>query len=632
MSQPDSQFDPYYKWLGIAPKDQSPNHYRLLGVDLFEADPETITNAADRQMAHVRTFQTGPHSALSQKLLNEISAARVCLLNPAKKAVYDAKLRAKEVSPPVEAPRAVPPVAPPLPVARPVATAAIPILPIALPVWTPQPSTPVAAEFSPTTSLVLAKGEVRARRRNPLSAVVVGGFMGLLLAVVLGMIGLVTTRAKSDKPAATLPAAVPQAELEITEATWGDGDRAVDITDRVRSLVVDERLVATASGTFFLGVPNPEAGIAKNVRIRYRAAGKPGLVEVHEGEFIYLDGRPTGAGSASSGKLEVIEARFGAGATWLDVLPRVRRWVHGERLSIRAGLVAQADPVPSQRKVLFLRYRTADGEFATHAWESEELEIDARQVALSGKSTDLFRLADPARNSVGARWIRDGASLASPEKSTGNLTFHAAIPEEYVLTAVIEGNPRPSDVGMMLPISDRQVELLLGGDSNTISRLCATAGQNITRSGTVFERDQQTVIRCIVGGSSMRVTCNGRVAIDWAGDTKQLSPHLSASESGKRTIALRGTGVPYRVASLDVTALGASQPAIVKSSAPVDLLKHLDLKLDAVDGGWRITKGGLASDQQYPMRVQFPNGPPNDYELRIVTTRLSGNDGILALK
>jgi hypothetical protein len=28
-----SDFDPYYHWLGIAPKDQPPNHYRLLGVE-----------------------------------------------------------------------------------------------------------------------------------------------------------------------------------------------------------------------------------------------------------------------------------------------------------------------------------------------------------------------------------------------------------------------------------------------------------------------------------------------------------------------------------------------------------------------------------------------------------------------
>ena len=41
------RFDPYHRWLAIPPKDQPPNHYRLLGVELFEADPDVIENAAD---------------------------------------------------------------------------------------------------------------------------------------------------------------------------------------------------------------------------------------------------------------------------------------------------------------------------------------------------------------------------------------------------------------------------------------------------------------------------------------------------------------------------------------------------------------------------------------------------------
>ncbi len=86
-------FDPYYRWLGIPPKDQPPNHYRLLSLEQFEANPGVIEAAADRQMGHLRTYQAGPHSDLSQKLLNEVASAKVCLLNPAKKAEYNAQLR-----------------------------------------------------------------------------------------------------------------------------------------------------------------------------------------------------------------------------------------------------------------------------------------------------------------------------------------------------------------------------------------------------------------------------------------------------------------------------------------------------------------------------------------------------------
>lgn len=58
-------FDPYHKWLGIAPKDQPPNHYRLLGIDLFESDPDVIDTAANKQMAHLQSCATGPHVAAS---------------------------------------------------------------------------------------------------------------------------------------------------------------------------------------------------------------------------------------------------------------------------------------------------------------------------------------------------------------------------------------------------------------------------------------------------------------------------------------------------------------------------------------------------------------------------------------
>ena len=95
-----ADFDPYHKWLGITPKDQPANHYRLLGIDIFESDPDVIANAADKQMAHIRSFQTGQYSAFSQKLLNEIAAAKICLLNPVKKDAYDRQLRQQAAAPP----------------------------------------------------------------------------------------------------------------------------------------------------------------------------------------------------------------------------------------------------------------------------------------------------------------------------------------------------------------------------------------------------------------------------------------------------------------------------------------------------------------------------------------------------
>lgn len=92
MSKP---FDPYYTWLGIRPEEQPPNHYRLLALQPFEDNLDTIEHAADARMAHLRTLQTGQHSADCQRLLNEVATAKVCLLNPQRKAEYDKTLRSQ---------------------------------------------------------------------------------------------------------------------------------------------------------------------------------------------------------------------------------------------------------------------------------------------------------------------------------------------------------------------------------------------------------------------------------------------------------------------------------------------------------------------------------------------------------
>lgn len=58
-------------------QDQPPNHYRLLGLELFEENRSVIDAAANREMSFIKEYQAGADSELSQKLLNELSAARL---------------------------------------------------------------------------------------------------------------------------------------------------------------------------------------------------------------------------------------------------------------------------------------------------------------------------------------------------------------------------------------------------------------------------------------------------------------------------------------------------------------------------------------------------------------------------
>ncbi len=98
-------FDPYHKWLGIPPAEQPPDYYRLLGITRFESDPDVISNAADQRMVYLQTFRTGQHVEAAERLLNEVSAARVCLLSPDNgradvRAEYNRQLRTGSTKPP----------------------------------------------------------------------------------------------------------------------------------------------------------------------------------------------------------------------------------------------------------------------------------------------------------------------------------------------------------------------------------------------------------------------------------------------------------------------------------------------------------------------------------------------------
>jgi len=112
-------FDPYSQWLGIADPKRPVDHYRLLGVERLESDPRALFAAVDRRMATLRKVRAGQHAAELQRVRHEIIVAKGCLLNPKKKAAYDARLGAGggSTSPPGES-KTPPPLTPTMPAAQ----------------------------------------------------------------------------------------------------------------------------------------------------------------------------------------------------------------------------------------------------------------------------------------------------------------------------------------------------------------------------------------------------------------------------------------------------------------------------------------------------------------------------------
>ena len=85
--------DPYHKWFGIAPFEQPANHYRLLGIRNFESDKDVIDSAAEQRMTYLHTVDEGEDVPVAQRLLNEVSNARLTLLSDEKKRAYDEGLK-----------------------------------------------------------------------------------------------------------------------------------------------------------------------------------------------------------------------------------------------------------------------------------------------------------------------------------------------------------------------------------------------------------------------------------------------------------------------------------------------------------------------------------------------------------
>jgi hypothetical protein len=63
----------------------------------------------------------------------------------------------------------------------------------------------------------------------------------------------------------------------------------------------------------------------------------------------------------------------------------------------------------------------------------------------------------------------------------------------------------------------------------------------------------------------------------------------------------------------------------------VNLLALVDLDHDVLNGRWRIEQGSLIGDNEGHSRVRIPYAPPEEYDFRIVFTRLDGNADVAQL-
>src|SRR5438874_1811419 len=87
------------EWLGLDSQTWPPDHYRLLGLDPGEADPERIEEHVHERLEKVRCYQL-IHPEQVTEAMNRLAQAFVCLTDPAAKRAYDRELLGHETAVP----------------------------------------------------------------------------------------------------------------------------------------------------------------------------------------------------------------------------------------------------------------------------------------------------------------------------------------------------------------------------------------------------------------------------------------------------------------------------------------------------------------------------------------------------
>ena len=182
--------DPY-DWLGVPKGTRPPTHYQLLGLDPAVAEPAAVRAATDRQLRSLMPHLTGPDSLAAEQVWTELEEARDTLLDPDRRAHYDATVplqsgalplrpaQHSETTPPdISAFEELPPVSAPtgpLPwwqgAPDPAAGGADPWWKQPLPDEpAPPPPAPITATHAHAATLPLPIAPTHAQRRHPVAA------------------------------------------------------------------------------------------------------------------------------------------------------------------------------------------------------------------------------------------------------------------------------------------------------------------------------------------------------------------------------------------------------------------------------------------------------------------------------
>ena len=642
-------FDPYRKWLGILPKDQPPNHYRLLGIELYENDLDVIEGAADKQMGFVRQYQSGEHAADAAKILNELAIARLCLLKKATKSAYDEKLRQQ---------------------------------------LAPAPSQEEFPDLPPSFSDERPRSKSRKRnsKRGSPSALsqqslMIGGGVGvacLLLAVFLFSRGankpppkipdtanVVVTNPISPKVDVTPTRSTPSEVTQPSSFLWKESKLVTEpigppvdllkLVDLKRDVVMgkweqtETALIGESGSRIYLPVKLPEDYQLKYVVRRIQGTETLMLGFMIDGGqgAVALDGfGATVSGLLVDGRGEndnctthrgtVFQGQTGARvvltvhpghvhvsvdgrtiANWFGDRHRLFHWDAGWSLPCRESpyvITANAKYVIESASMVPIKPEP----------------VPSRLARLS-REFDVLPLMDAERDALKGIWGINKQTLLSPE-AWGRIYLPTVVPEEYTVSATVElpaSNQGNFDICVGL-VAGTSVFQFVSGHGG--AGLDAIDGRRFndgeTRSASLLKPGIPARIDCTVTKSGVRAEVDGKTVVDWRGDVRRLSIPGEWAMADSRRLFL-GSTCHLKIRDLKLgpplAAPKAPEQPRFTVGRPIDLLTLVDPQRDAFGGTWERDGTSLRCRGDVERnKLSIPVDVPDEYKLTMGVTRIEG--------
>jgi vacuolar-type H+-ATPase subunit E/Vma4/outer membrane lipoprotein SlyB len=232
----------------------------------------------------------------------------------------------------------------------------------------------------------------RVRKSKNREEVTMKRFCGLLMLLCLAAIPMF---------------AAPQRGWEVLRADYGSGNRWVDVTERVRSLIQNDGLNFRVNSNT-LGV-DPRPGQSRTLRLQLRdATGRNKQKLYQENDLVSFS-----AYNRNPNSLQITRAVYGAGNRWADVTNRLNSQIRGNQLHLQVNNDTMGgNPARNREKSLRVDYTFGGRANQVVINEGDTLQLNSGMDGNYGNGQGRLQITR-AIYGAGNRWADVTARLNS---------------------------------------------------------------------------------------------------------------------------------------------------------------------------------------------------------------------------